>query len=129
MPYQSRTKTLIAAKINDPSTWYSFGATITAYEFGRGNFDGLMFALTVDDPFVFVDLDHCRDPQTGHIEHLARTYINRLAGYTELSPSGTGVHVFVRGRLPDFGRKKGNFEVYSSARFATMTGHRLEVPL
>jgi primase-polymerase (primpol)-like protein len=126
VPYEPWAGKLVRARINDPASWNTFGVAITAFEFGRGNFDGLMFALTPDDPFAFVDLDHCRDPRTGHVDPWAREIIDFLAGYTEISPSGTGVHIFVRGSLPPFGRKKGNFEVYDRGRFATVTGNRLE---
>lgn len=77
------------------------------------------------DPFTGVDLDHCRDPKTGEIEQWAMKEIKGLDSYTEISPSGTGVHVFVEGQLPPGKRKKGNYEMYSEARYFTMTGHHL----
>jgi putative DNA primase/helicase len=41
-----------------------------------------------------VDLDTCRDPGTGTLEPWAKAVVDRLASYTEVSPSGTGVKVF-----------------------------------
>ena len=41
-----------------------------------------------------IDLDTCRDPATGGIEGWARDIIDRLATYTEVSPSGSGVKLF-----------------------------------
>ena len=40
------------------------------------------------------DLDSCRDAVTGAIEPWAQAVIDRLATYTEVSPSGTGVKLF-----------------------------------
>ena len=42
--------------------------------------------------------------------------------YAELSPSGTGLRLFVRGELPGKGRKSGCLEVYDNMRFLTITG-------
>lgn len=79
------------------------------------------------DPFTGVDLDHCRNPKTGKIEAWALEEIHRLDSYSEVSPSGTGIHVIVEGELPpEPGRKKGNYEMYSEGRYFTMTGHHLE---
>ena len=53
--------------------------------------------------------------------------IQSIGSYAELSPSGTGVKIFARGKLPKGGRKKvGDFETYDSGRYFTVTGHRLD---
>ena len=54
-----------------------------------------------------------------------RPNITALDSYTEITPSGTGVHVLVQGTLPPRGRKKGDVEMYSYARFFTMSGSHL----
>src|SRR5262249_17868058 len=59
---------------------------------------GLGFVFTATDPYAGVDLDHCRDPETGEINPWAQQIVHALASYTEVSPSGTGVHLFVQGR-------------------------------
>jgi hypothetical protein len=71
-----------------------------------------------------VDLDGCRDPHSGRIEPWAKAIIRRLNSYTEISPSGTGLRIFIRGELPPYGRRKGHIEIYSHARFLTITGDR-----
>jgi putative DNA primase/helicase len=55
----------------------------------------------------------------------AETVIEGLDGYTELSPSGTGIHIIVRGELPGSGNRKGPLEMYDKKRFFTVTGHGL----
>lgn len=126
VPYQCWIKQQKKASSTDPNTWGGFGAAITAYE--HGPYDGVGFVLSKGDPFVFIDLDHCRDAEKGIIDGPAIEIIKTLHGYAELSPSGTGVHIFVCGVLPEGRRKVGQVEMYDRARFATMTGQRLELP-
>jgi putative DNA primase/helicase len=49
-----------------------------------------------------------------------------LDSYTEISPSGCGVHILVRGELPPGRRRKGRIEMYDCGRFFTITEHRLQ---
>src|SRR5690349_2021836 len=85
-----------------------------------------------------VDLDGCRNPQTGEIDEWAKTWVNKLNTYTEISPSGTGVKIFVNdvtpvlgnhvaqtGRVVKFG-KKPQIEIYTTGRYFAVTGWRLE---
>ena len=85
------------------------------------DFDGIGFMFSSGDPYTFIDLDKCRDPETGEIGQEAQEIIDSLGGYAEVSPSGEGVHIFVRGKVPR-GRKRGWIEVYSTERYATITG-------
>ena len=86
---------------------------------------GIGFMFHPDDPYAGVDLDGCRDPETGEVEGWARKVVEALDSYTEISPSGTGLKVFVRGELPSGRRRKGKIEMYGRGRFFTTTGHRL----
>lgn len=65
------------------------------------------------------------DPETGEVAVWAQQIIEGLDGYTELSPSGAGIHIIVRGELPGGGNRKGPLEMYDTKRFFTMTGHVL----
>jgi archaellum biogenesis ATPase FlaH len=126
------------AKSNDPATWTTFEASVDAYDPGRHS--GIGYVFTADDPFCGIDLDGCRDPKTGRIAEWAREIIVRLDSYTEVSPSGTGVKVFVRGVSPlDRGRKhdlEGEpavcdkapaVEVYDRLRYFAVTGLKMKV--
>jgi hypothetical protein len=65
-------------------------------------FDGLAFIQTEDDPFVFVDGDDVRDPETGAVHPAFRAVLEHLGPtYADVSTSGTGVHAYYRGALPD----------------------------
>ena len=121
-PYQSSGA---KARTNDPSTWVSFDKAVATFELD-GWLDGVGIVLTQADPYVGVDLDHCREKGTGNIESWAREIIEKLDSYTEISPSGTGVRIIVRAKLPHGGRKKGHFEIYDRDRYLTITGHQIE---
>ncbi|MFQ3319878.1 MAG: putative DNA primase/helicase [Natronomonas sp.] len=82
--------------------------------------------FTDDDPIVGVDLDDCRDPETDDIDDDAQDIIKRLDSYTEVSPSGTGYHVLIRGELPEGRNRRGSIELYDTARFFTVTGDHVE---
>jgi primase-polymerase (primpol)-like protein len=78
------------------------------------------------DPYTGIDLDDCRNPETGAIAPWARRIIDRVQeGYIETSPSGTGVHILVEGTVRDGGMRKGPIEMYSRERFFTITGEVL----
>jgi hypothetical protein len=81
--------------------------------------------FTSEDDLCGVDLDKCLDPETGEIESWAQEIVGELSSYTEISPSGTGVHILIRGELPDSRNRKGRFEVYDRGRYFTVTGKHL----
>ena len=131
------------ANSNDPSTW---GAYAEAVEYhGREDTDteGVGFMLSQEGIVVGVDLDGCRHPDTGELEPWAEDIVDRLDTYTEVSPSGTGLRLFVVGLLPD-GRNKqkqertldlpewvvqnknAEIEVYDRTRYMTYTGEHLD---
>ncbi|WP_115864517.1 phage NrS-1 polymerase family protein [Halorussus litoreus] len=115
------------ASSTDPDTWDSFETALEYVE--TGNADGVGFVFTDDDPIVGVDLDDCRDPETGDVDDAALDIIERLDSYTEISPSGTGYHVLITGELPEGRNRRGSFELYDTARFFTVTGdHVAETP-
>jgi putative DNA primase/helicase len=123
VPYQVNGQ---RASSTNPDTWATSEAAVEALLQHPERFDGAGFVLSPNDPFIGVDLDHCRDTPDGSIEPWAKDIIERLHSYTEVTPSGTGIRIFLQGQLPPEGRKKGNFEVYEEVRFLTITGHHLE---
>jgi putative DNA primase/helicase len=88
--------------------------------------DGVGYVFSAEDPYTGIDLDKCRDPETGAIADWAQEIITALRSYPEISPSGTGVHIIVREALPSHSRRKGHIELYDGGRYFTMTGVRLK---
>jgi putative DNA primase/helicase len=109
------------ASSTDSLTWRTFEEAVQALRTGR--YDGIGFVFSSGDPFAGVDLDKCRDPDTGELEEWAENIVAAFGGYAEASPSGTGVHIIVRGKAPN--KKRGRIEAYSSERFFTVTGEKL----
>jgi len=105
------------AKANDPTTWGTFDQAITAVELYELEGVGFEFANGI----FGVDLDHVIDG-SGAITPEAKDVVETMASYTELSPSGTGLHILCKGTVPPGDRRNGFIEMYGEARFFTVTG-------
>ena len=106
------------------STWGTFDEACRWA--AREGLPGIGFVFTRRDPYTGVDLDRCRQPETGEIDPWADVIVAALDSYSEISPSGTGVHVLVRGALrAGRERRKGLVELYDEGQYFTFTGHRL----
>jgi hypothetical protein len=116
VPYNAKTGR--KASSTNSNTWAGFEEAVSAYK--NGGFSGIGFVFASD--YCGIDLDKCRNPHTGEIEQWALDIIEKLDSYTEVSPSGTGLHIFVKARLPKTGTRKGRIEVYDSGRYFTLTG-------
>ena len=106
----------------------TFAAVLAAYR--RGTFDGIGYAFLREDGLVGIDLDW-KDGEYEGIPAPAAAFVRRFESYAELSPSGRGLHIFVRGTLPVGARRRTNVkgigvEVYTGKRYFTVTGRRLD---
>jgi putative DNA primase/helicase len=120
VPYSATTGR--KASSTDLLTWTTFQEVLEAYE--NGQYAGLGFVFSSADPYTGIDLDDCVDAD-GEIAGWALEIVRYFDSYTELSATGSGLHIIVRGDVPN--RRKGDVEVYSSKRFFTVTGHIVEV--
>jgi putative DNA primase/helicase len=111
---------------SDPSTWASFEHVAKCVE-NDDSFSGVGFVFSDDDDLMGIDLDLCRDRATGEVEGWALNIAERLDTYAEVSPSGTGIKLFLRGTLPGSRRRDDakRVEMYDTRRFFTVTGDRL----
>jgi len=120
-----KTKVLVQANGKwgssvDPKTWTTYKKT--------GDQRG--FILTLDDPYILVDLDHCYNGKKPN--KWAKTIIKALKPkYIDVSPSGDGLHLFFKGKLPENHKRKPKFEgkpveVYQEKRFVTMPDHPIK---
>jgi putative DNA primase/helicase len=115
------------ASATDASTWGTLESALEARARGRG--DGIGFVFSASDPFAGVDLDACIRLDDGVIDEHALELVKRLGSYTELSPSGVGLHVIGRGKVGGGRRTSrtpwgGELEVYDRDRYFTITGRR-----
>lgn len=108
------------ASSTNPATWTSYDEAVSALIPGYG----LGFVLSTDDGLTGIDIDKCI--ADNWIEPWVQEIINELGSYSELSPSGTGIRIFVEGNWPPGGNRKGQLEVYTHGRFLTVTGNHLE---
>ena len=115
------SKTLRNAKTTSTDTWGSFEEACAACE-SHPELDGIGFVFTDNDPYVGIDLDGVVDRETGILNELANDFVSNIQSYTELSPSGTGLHIILRGHLSKAGSRKGPVEMYEKGRYFTFTG-------
>ena len=113
-----------AASVTDPETWTTVQQA--AYTARVRGLPGVGYVLTAEDPYVVVDLDGAVEPGVG-VKPWAQEIVDLLDSYTEVSPSGMGLHVWCTGAIPRPGarikRDDGSLiELYQSARYMTVTG-------
>jgi putative DNA primase/helicase len=113
-------KTGKSAKTNNSGTWGTFKKACQRYE--KDDLDGIGFVFTGDDPYCGIDLDNCRNQETGKIKSWAKEIIKDVNCYTEVSPSGTGVKIILEGKLPGPSKRSGKIEMYDHDRYFTITG-------
>ena len=106
------------ASSTNPATWSSFEDAVWAVEHGYYDHIGFVFN---DNGIVGIDLD---DASTfGCLSPLATEICDLCCSYTEVSKSGTGLHIFVKGDIPFKGKNNlAGVEMYKTARFFIMTG-------
>ncbi len=105
-------KSLQHASVTDPSTWGTFQEA-SAHNKPVG------FVLTKDDPYCIIDLDN---PINEEQKERHEKIMAEIDSYQEISISGKGIHIIVRGEIPK-GCRKEKVEVYSSERYMITTGH------
>jgi hypothetical protein len=127
--------TLHRASTADAETWETFEYCVDALPVALEQWEnedpstyrggGIGYVLTSDDSYTGVDLDHCRNTDTGAIANWAQTWIDTLKSYTQVSVSGTGIHIFVEATLPPGRRQSGHYQMWDHSRFFAMTGQHL----
>src|SRR6266487_2293924 len=116
---------LARASVKTPDSWGRLDQALTALQ--SGTYTGIGFMIT--PPVAFLDLDHSYDKTTGTItDPQAAEIVHALNSYTEVSPSGKGLHVLAYGKLPGKGIHTA-IELYGQDRFTTITtNHRAGTP-
>jgi putative DNA primase/helicase len=130
-------RTGLRTDVRDPNGWGSYTMARRVLGNARGRYAGLGFVFTPLDPFCGIDLDNALDTDRETLHAWARAIVERLGTYAEVSPSGRGIKLFLRGNLVsavesasgqvrhcrrglgDDGR--GSVEIYDERRFFTVT--------
>ncbi|EFE65766.1 conserved hypothetical protein [Streptomyces viridosporus ATCC 14672] len=123
VPLSARSPKRSAASSTDPETWSSYSA---AKRSTAGV--GVGFVLSPVDRLVCIDLDHALIG--GVLAGWAREIVDRVPRtYIEVSPSGTGLHIWGYGTV-ERGRRirrgEASVEVYDRGRYITVTGEPFE---
>lgn len=87
-----------------------------------GGYAGIGFAFLPGDGLIGIDLDGMIDADTGEICDRGRGIIEACASYTELSPSGRGVHIICSGETETFKSNAVGIEVFCGRQYFTFTG-------
>ena len=136
LPYDAQTGSL--AKSNDKTTFYPFATVVRNFSkyYGLSD-DGRVtggLGLGIFDGFSAVDIDHCRDAESGALSAMAEEIIQYVASYTEISPSGTGIRIIFKTdtsldkAVYYTNNRKNGLEIYISNqtnKFVTITGNAL----
>jgi hypothetical protein len=129
VPYQTHGRIPQKAKTDDPATWSTYDQALAIVEQSQREgwkepFDGIGFMC--DGSFVGIDLDHCRNKETGEIAAWALDIVARFPGACiYITPSGEGLRIVIGGKKPGPRCKKDGIEIYEEKRFFTWTPEQL----
>ena len=110
------------ASSTDSATWSNIDKALNCVN--QYQFRGIGYMFTLESGIVGIDIDNCINEQ-GNINAVAADIIARVPQtYIEVSPSGRGLHIFLKGTLPPNGNRnsKTGVEMYSHSRYFTITG-------
>lgn len=116
VPYQAGGR---KAKNNTPTTWTNYETAKAA----APQFTGIGFVFSESDPYVGIDLDDCIE--NDQVADWAREILETFDSYSEVSPSGHGIKIWIKGDI-DHAIKTKQIEIYPHKRFFTMTGWHVD---
>ena len=121
------------ASTTNPATWADYRTAVTG-----ATIDGKQgVGFVLNGNIYGFDLDGCYNSETNEVADWALQIVDALDSYAEITPSGTGLRVLVRGELPQgFAHMlklnpaighgdKVQIEIYNDARYFTVTGDTL----
>lgn len=116
IPYQTNGR---KASSTDPESW-------STYDEAKEASDNIGIVFTPDQKLLGIDIDHCLKDNKIHHEQKEKIaeLILEADTYTEISPSGEGLHLFlfiIDGPFKLEGNKKAPYELYTTRRYFTVT--------
>lgn len=119
--------TSLPGDVTAPDVWHSLDEATAVARASEGAF-GIGFVVTLGMGIVGIDLDGCIDAD-GVVLPEAMEIVRSFDSYTEVTPSSTGLRIFVEASKPAFAKCKRNkafgmkcVEVYEHERYFTFTG-------
>jgi len=134
------------ADATNPANWARRENAEARFRKGGCEGVGIVLGTSGGETLGGVDLDGCRNPETGAIEPWATAIVDLFTTYAEVSPSGTGLKLFFRYNPADLPRFQETFakpdkmeqsflngshygpEVHLGARYYAVTGQRHGTP-
>lgn len=120
------------ASSTDAATWGTFRESIGVFN-DSAEVVGVGVVISDDDDLIGIDIDDCREPKSGAMDGSVLELLKEVDTYAEVSPSGTGIRIFVRGEsafpsdceadLPG----EAHIEMYTTGRYLTVTGRTLSM--
>lgn len=98
----------VGKSYHDPQIWMSYDVAATHRD-TKPQIDGVGF-VPIGQEISYIDFDNCLHPEKGEVESEVFHTVARLKSYTEISYSGTGLHVLCRGNSPTYGTPSDDFE-------------------
>ena len=127
------------AKSNDKSTFHPFQLALkNVHKYMNYNEKNEMtggLGLGIFNGFSAIDIDNCRNLETGILTEMANDIIDYCGSYTEISPSGTGIRIIIKTNsminkdTHYINNSTNGLEIYISEntnKFVTVTGNRLK---
>jgi hypothetical protein len=121
------------ASVTNPGDWTTYDAALRACELHNVE---LGFVLTQELGITCIDLDNVNDPkfsaeQQAAIRKNQQEIYQSFNSYTEVSPSGYGIHIWCKGTVPNGAKLPSQkIEVYSDSRYFTVTNKPVnDVPM
>ncbi len=93
--------------------------------------NGFQRLVTKDEDLVYIDLDGCRNKDTGELTPQAQELVETFDTYSEISKSGTGLHLVARGKV-SADHDKPPIEIYAgykggAGKLMVWTGNTIDV--
>lgn len=121
------------ASTTNAATWSDFETVEETFN-SSDYFDGIGFVFT-DSNIVGIDIDnkddelkeYLKNPYGDFENNSIAEFIRLTDSYAEISPSGNGIHIYMKGSKPEGNNKVDDYEMYDTRRFFTVTGNRISI--
>lgn len=125
---------LVNTDVTNPDGWVDWNTVKATISSGACARFGWAFGNN-SSGVVGIDLDDCRDPESGAVDDWAMQIVHALSSFTEISPSGTGLHIWLildgpsgllgaAGKRAFCGPDGKHIEIFARTLWLTLTGLR-----